>query len=156
VRANLKTLERRGLEAAPRRTSRSLPMALLRAREAVMSRFRPLMASHGVTEQQWRAIRVLAESGPLDASQLAARCCILRPSMTLILRTLGTRKLVARKRNEHDGRRLVLEATPKAIALIRRVAPESNAIYRELETEFGRERVERLLDILEELAMTRP
>jgi homoprotocatechuate degradation regulator HpaR len=131
-------------------------MALLRAREAVMSRFRPLLASHGVTEQQWRVIRVLAESGPLDATQLSARCCILRPSMTLILRTLGTRKLVARKRNEHDSRRLVLEATPRAIALIRKVAPQGNAIYQALETEFGRERVERLLDILEELAMTRP
>ena len=52
--------------------------------------------------------------------------------------------------------RLVLEATPKALALIGKVAPEGNAIHQALEREFGRERVERLLDILEELAMTRP
>lgn len=133
-------------------TSRSLPMALLRAREAVMSRFRPLLAAHGVTEQQWRVIRFLSESGPQDATQLSARCCILRPSMTLILRALCSRKLVARKRNARDGRRLVLEATPKAIALIRKVAPESNAIYQAIENEFGKERVDGLLDILEELA----
>jgi hypothetical protein len=46
-------------------------------------------------------------------------------------------KLVARKRNEHDGRRLVLDATPKAIALIHKVAPQSNAIYQALEKELG-------------------
>ncbi|MGH7006661.1 MAG: hypothetical protein ACREIP_22160, partial [Alphaproteobacteria bacterium] len=34
--------------------SRSLPMQLLRAREAVMQRFRPMLHQHGVTEQQWR------------------------------------------------------------------------------------------------------
>jgi homoprotocatechuate degradation regulator HpaR len=139
----------------PRRTDRSLPMALLRARESVMRRFRPLLASHHVTEQQWRILRVLAESGPVGATQLAARCCILRPSMTLIVRTLARRKLVSRKRDPHDGRRLVLEATPAAIALIQRVAPGSNAIYRELEAEFGRERLEHLLDVLEALSGTR-
>ena len=41
--------------------SRSLPMQLLRAREAVMQRFRPMLHQHGVTEQQWRVIRVLVE-----------------------------------------------------------------------------------------------
>ena len=143
------------MPATLRPTSRSLPIALLAAREAVMTRFRPLLASHRVTEQQWRVIRVLAESGPLDATQLSTRCCILRPSMTLILRTLEARKLVSRKRNAHDGRRLVLEATPKALALIRKVAPESNKIYQALEKEFGRKRLERLLDILEDLTRTR-
>jgi homoprotocatechuate degradation regulator HpaR len=131
-------------------------MALLRAREAVMARFRPLLADYGVTEHQWRVLRVLVESGPVDATLLSARCCILKPSMTLMLRTLVQRKLVARRRNSADGRRLVLEATPKAMALIEKVAPQSNAIYHELEVEFGAERVERLLDILDELARTKP
>ena len=139
-----------------RSTDRSLPMALLRAREAVMIRFRPLLAAHRVTEQQWRVLRVLAESGPQDATQLAARCCILRPSMTLILRTLAARKLVSRRRHERDGRRLMLEATAKALDLIAKVAPETNSIYRTLEAEFGRERLEGLLDVLEELSNTRP
>jgi homoprotocatechuate degradation regulator HpaR len=130
-------------------------MALLRAREATMTRFRPLLASHGVTEQQWRVIRVLAESGPLDATQLSARCCILRPSMTLILRTLEGRKLVSRKRNANDARRLIIDATPKAMALIQEVAPQSNQIYQTLESEFGTKRLEQLVDILEELTNTR-
>ena len=44
------------------RTQRSLPMALLRARELLMERFRPMLSAHGVTEQQWRVLRVLHES----------------------------------------------------------------------------------------------
>jgi homoprotocatechuate degradation regulator HpaR len=136
----------------PRKTGRSLPMALLRAREAVMARFRPLLSAHGMTEQQWRVLRVLHESGPLDATRLANRCCILKPSMTLIVRALVERRLIARRGHAEDGRRMIMKATPKAIALIQKVTRHTNAIYRGIEIEFGRDRVERLLDALEELA----
>ena len=43
-----------------REFSRSLPMSLLRAREAVMRQFRPSLRDHGLTEQQWRILRALA------------------------------------------------------------------------------------------------
>lgn len=58
-------------------TDRTLPMALLRAREAVMDMFRPHLAAHGVTEQQWRVMRVLAELDGADAQMLAAKANIL-------------------------------------------------------------------------------
>jgi homoprotocatechuate degradation regulator HpaR len=155
VKAHIKSMIPGARQTAPRRTDRSLPMVLLRAREAVMRRFRPLLAAHGMTEQQWRVLRVLDESGPLDATQLSLRCCILKPSMTLIARTLVRRKLVTRRQCTEDGRRVILQATPKAAALIAKVSPQSNAIYRQLEREFGLQRIERLLDILDELAETR-
>lgn len=60
-------------------TRRTLPIALLRAREAVMERFRPVLNSHDITEQQWRVIRVLQEHGATDASKLAELACILPP-----------------------------------------------------------------------------
>ena len=45
----------------------SLPMALLRAREATMRWFRPHLAAHGLTEQRWRVLRALTSAdGPLD------------------------------------------------------------------------------------------
>ena len=44
----------------------SLPLQLLKAREAAMARFRPMLRSHGLTEQQWRVIRVLAAADGLD------------------------------------------------------------------------------------------
>lgn len=66
----------------PRETRRSLPIALLRAREAMMQHFRPMLAVHDLTEQQWRVLRVLAESGAKDATQLAELAQILGPSLS--------------------------------------------------------------------------
>jgi homoprotocatechuate degradation regulator HpaR len=139
---------------APRLTRRSLPMALLRAREAVMSRFRPLLAEHGVTEQQWRVIRILGEAGPLDATELSRRCVILMPSLTRIIRALSDRKLITRRTDRDDGRRIVLDVTSKSRTMIVSMLPDIEGVYSELEAEFGKERLERTLDVLEKLAAT--
>ena len=42
-------------------TKRSLTIGLLRARESLMLSFRPMLAKHKFTEQQWRVLRVLGE-----------------------------------------------------------------------------------------------
>ena len=74
---------------AMRPFSASLPMALLQAREAAMRLFRPLLAEHDLTEQQWRVIRALAATEePLDAGELAHRTFLLAPSLTRILQYL--------------------------------------------------------------------
>lgn len=135
----------------PRDTRRSLPIALLRARESVMSRFRPMLTAHDVTEQQWRVMRTLGEAGPLEATELADRACVLAPSLTRIIKTLEDRKLITRERHGTDGRRVLLEIAPAGAALIRSVTPESRAIYAELEARFGKKRIETLLDQLEKL-----
>ena len=127
-------------------------MALLRAREAVMTRFRPLLAAHDINEQQWRVIRVLGEHAALDATELASRANILAPSLTRMIRTLTERGLILRARDRADGRRVMLSIAPKGRALLAEVAPESAAIYRRLEAEYGPDRVAELIDLLIELA----
>jgi homoprotocatechuate degradation regulator HpaR len=136
----------------PRDTRRALPIALLRAREAVVARFRPVLAARDVTEQQWRVIRVLAEDSPLDASEVANRACVLAPSLTRIIKALEDRRLITRERDPGDGRRISLSITPTGLAMIREVTPETCAIYAEIEARYGREHIERLLDMLCELA----
>ncbi len=138
----------------PRDTRRSLPIALLRAREAVMSRFRPMLARHDVTEQQWRVIRTLGEVPQLEANELAERACVLAPSLTRIIKSLEDRGLIARTRHETDGRRVLLTITPAGTDLIRAVVPESARIFAELEARYGRDRIHSLLDQLEELTAT--
>ncbi len=135
----------------PRRTRRSLPMALLRARETVMDEFRPMLDRHGVTEQQWRVVRVLAEAGQLDASEVAVGASILAPSLTRIIRNLEDRKLIRRKKDAADGRRVILEIAPAGAALIRRAMPESAAAYERLDARFGATRINKLLDMLDEI-----
>ena len=138
-----------------RPTSRSLPIALLRARESVMAQIRPLLARRGLTEQQWRVLRVLDEAGPLEATELAGQSCILTPSMTRILKALEERGMVRRERHATDGRRALIHITDSARDVIRAAAPESNRINDELVAAFGEEHMDMLLDMLERLAKTR-
>ena len=46
------------LTLLPPSTRRSLPMALLRAREVIMAHFRPMLARHDITEQQLSLIHI--------------------------------------------------------------------------------------------------
>ncbi|WP_411505136.1 homoprotocatechuate degradation operon regulator HpaR [Brucella anthropi] len=136
----------------PRNTRRSVPIALLRAREAVMSHFRPMLAQHDITEQQWRVIRILAETDIVDASEMAERAFILAPSLTRIIRSLEERGIITKTRDENDGRRVLLQITPAGLAIIKEVAPESRLIYQMIEERFGRERIDQLLVMLDDLA----
>ncbi|WP_136658536.1 homoprotocatechuate degradation operon regulator HpaR [Nitratireductor sp. XY-223] len=135
-----------------RATSRALPIALLRARETVMGQIRPMLADAGVTEQQWRVLRVLAEDGGMDPTDIAEKSCLLLPSLTRILKFLEENGLVTRKRHETDGRRHLVQITDKGRQLIDEKAPASNRIYAELEKSFGAKKMYRLLDLLDELA----
>ena len=136
----------------PRDTRRSLPIALLRAREAVMGHFRPMLAIHDVTEQQWRVIRIVAEAGTLDASEMADRAFILAPSLTRIIRSLEERGFITKSKDEQDGRRVLLRITPAGLKIINEVSPDSRMIYKAIENRFGRDRIEQLLEMLDELA----
>lgn len=136
----------------PRSLNRSLPMALLRAREAVASRFRPLLMEHSLTDPQWRVLRVLGEQSPLDATEVAARANVLAPSLTRIVKLLEERGLVTRCRDENDARRTALRITVEGTYLIGQVTPEINRLYAELIGHYGAERVETLLDMLNDLA----
>ncbi len=134
-----------------RQTRRSLPIALLRARETVMGPIREMLASSGVNEQKWRVLRVLAENGPLELSQVAHLACLLLSSLTRMVRPMEAEGLVRRSTPPEDRRKTVLEITPEGLALIRAHAPHSAALFRRIEEGFGAERLELLLDLLEEL-----
>lgn len=132
-------------------TSRSLPIALLRAREKVMGPIRAMLANAGVTEQQWRVLRVLNERGPLDPTEIADRSCLLLPSLTRILQTLEAKGLVTREAHPTDRRRLVITITDGGRSLIEANLHESQRLNAWLKDTFGEEKLGHLLDLLNEL-----
>ena len=138
-------------ETGLRATSRSLPIALLRAREAVMAPIREMLADAGVTEQQWRVLRVLEEIGPAQVSRVAREASLLAPSLTRIAQTLAEKGLVTRNASGSDGRRFMLAISNAGQALLARYREQSNRIAEDLRTRFGPEKVELLLDLLNEL-----
>ncbi len=139
-------------KALPMRAfSESLPMALLRTREAVMCLFRPGLRSRGVTEQQWRILRALAHVGPMEVTELAEATFLLAPSLSRILPDLEKKHLVSRKQVDSDLRRSVVSLEPKGLRLISSHAPDSERIYAEIAERFGVERVTQLFALLHEL-----
>lgn len=131
---------------------KSLPIMLLRAREAVMQRFRPMLKTYRLSEQQWRVLRVLKEHGACAPTELAKQSVILMPSLTRILVNLENRDLIERTRHAEDGRRQVAALTIKGRALIAEITPQSAAIYSAIEAEFGAQDVHELMQTLRRLA----
>ncbi len=116
-----------------------------------MSRFRPGLRTHGVTEQQWRVLRALAGHPGLEITELAARTCLHPPSLSRILPDLAARGLVARRPVASDMRRSVVALAPGGLDLIAAHAPQSEKIYRAIEERFGPERLRQLFELLGEL-----
>jgi len=131
-------------------TRRSIPIALIRAREKVMLPIREMLADSGITEQQWRILRVLEEYGPQDASTLAERACLLLPSQTRIVQTLLEKGLVTRQADERDRRRQTVAITEAGAAIIEDKLGEAKAIAARIEDVIGKEKLAQLLDILED------
>jgi len=129
----------------------SLPMALLRTREAVVQRFRTVLSRHGLTEQQWRILRALDGRDGLEVSLLAEQCRILLPSMTGILKRMESRGLVRRDANQADGRSTLVRLTEASEALLEQIKPEVVEVYKEIERILGKRKLEQLYALLEEL-----
>jgi homoprotocatechuate degradation regulator HpaR len=139
-------------KALPMRAfSESLPMALLRTREAVMRLFRPALRGRGVTEQQWRILRALAHSGSMEVTALADATFLLGPSLSRILPDMERRQLVSRRPVDADLRRSRISLEPKGLRLIALHAPESEQTYAEIAQRFGEARVTQLFTLLHEL-----
>jgi homoprotocatechuate degradation regulator HpaR len=119
----------------------SLAGTLLGAREAVMEPIRPLLRDAGVTEQQWRVLRVVNDEGSINASSLADAAMLHGPSVTRILRELKDRGLIERRADPEDARRSIIRITIEGEELVRVTAQQTRAILDQYATVFGRERV---------------
>src|ERR1700712_3032455 len=134
--------------APMREFSRSLPMSLLRAREAVMRQFRPSLRNHGLTEQQWRILRALTAVETIEVTELARTAFLLGPSLSRILRDLEARQLIERKVAEADQRRAVVSISADGLKLIAAVAPSSEAIYAAITKRYGARKLAALQEML--------
>jgi len=140
-----------GRRVPMREFSRSLPMSLLRAREAVMRHFRPSLRDHALTEQQWRILRALAAIDAIEVTELARVAFLLGPSLSRILRDLEARRLIERRVAKADLRRAVVSITAKGLKLIEAVAPSSEAIYAVITRRYGARKLADLQDMLHAL-----
>jgi homoprotocatechuate degradation regulator HpaR len=116
---------------------RNLPLLLLQGRELVLAHFRPILQSNGITEHQWRIVRVLVETGPLEPREIGEHCRISSPSLAGVLARMEVLGLITRRRMENDQRRVLVSLTARSRGLAERMAPEIEAVYRQIERLVG-------------------
>lgn len=121
-----------------------------------MGPIRVMLLKAGVTEQQWRVLRVLDETGKTDASEIARRACLLMPSLTRIIQKLQEKGYVTRNRDVDDGRRQILDITKAGQDFIEANMAQSRKISDSLEERFGRDKILQLLDLLNALDELKP
>jgi len=133
---------------------RNLPLLLLQARERVIARFRPVLNAHGITEQQWRIVRALIDTGPLEPREIGDLCRISSPSLAGVLSRMEELRYITRRRLDHDQRRVRVSLTPRSRGLAARMAPQIEATYRDIETVIGAEFSVRFYRALDQLIGT--
>jgi homoprotocatechuate degradation regulator HpaR len=142
--------------AANRLQHRNLPLLLLQARERVIGHFRPILHAHGITEQQWRIVRVLLEVNALEPREIGELCGISSPSLAGVLERMEHAGLVLRRRMERDQRRVQVSLTARSRAMAARMAPQIDATYGRLEKQLGKVFVRQLHDGLDRVMANLP
>lgn len=116
-----------------------------------MRRFRPNLTEHGVTEQQWRILRVLMDEDGLEPRQLSERCLISSPSIAGVLMRMEEAGFIKRKRMDHDHRRVTVTITPATKKLAKNMEPIIERQYAELEKLVGVKQLQQVYDALDTL-----
>lgn len=130
----------------------SLPMILYRTLDAVMPAYRELFARHGLTEQQWRVLRVIWTSDNVTSSRLSEHTLLSPPSLVNIIDRLEKKGIVARIRSVEDRREIYVVATARGRALQEIVTPQVSAIHERLRASVSDEEWDALQSALLKIA----
>jgi homoprotocatechuate degradation regulator HpaR len=127
----------------------NLPQLFLKAREGLMSHFRPILNHFGVTDQQWRILRVLDEHEQLEPRELCDLCQILSPSMAGVLARMEDLGLIQRNRMAEDQRRVLVRLAPGGERFMDEMAPLIDLQYQHIEQAYGKRAIAELANALE-------
>jgi homoprotocatechuate degradation regulator HpaR len=132
---------------------RNLPRLLLQAREAVMAHTRPSLREHGLSDQQWRVLRVLGEHAHctegVETGRVAKEAFLLGPSLTGVLTRMERAGLIARSRCAQDARRTVVRATRLGLSKVVQLSQAIEAHYEWMESELGKHKLAQLYQLLD-------
>lgn len=135
--------------------SHSLPMVLYRTLDAVMPRFRKIFNEFGLTEQQWRVLRVLWDLEAVPLNRLAALTLVPAPSLVGVVDRLERDQLVTRQRSEADRRKVNVVLTSQGAALEGDIMPRVASAYADLKQSVDAQTWDQVLEGLNAIAATR-
>jgi homoprotocatechuate degradation regulator HpaR len=132
--------------------TRSLPMMLYRSLDAVTPRFRKIFSDFGLTEQQWRVLRVLWERQDVTLNELSGITLISAPSLVGVVDRLQGMGLVERRRSDADRRKVYVLATQKGGELEAKVMPQVASAYAALKQSVDAETWDQVLKGLQQIS----
>ncbi len=121
-----------------------------------MAFFRPSLNQHDLTEQQWRIMRILRQQGEIEIFQLAQQACILKPSMTGVLARMERDGLIRRWKSEYDQRRVLVCLSEKGQQCFVDMSDDMERNYQRILEQFGDDKLQQLLGLLDELKQIKP
>lgn len=134
---------------------RNLPRLLLQAREAVMAHRRPSLREQGLSDQQWRVLRVLGEHAHepagIETGRIAREAYLLGPSLTGVLSRMERDGLITRERCPQDARRTVVRATTLGLDKVQTLSESIEAHYRWMAQQLGKARLAQLYALLDDV-----
>lgn len=107
---------------------------LLIAASHVREKLDEVCSEYGITHGQYNVLRILRGAAPEGHSrcEIAERLLERAPDVTRLIDRLEEQGLAGRLRSKTDRRRSVSRITPKGLALLDRMEPRIQDLYREI------------------------
>ena len=120
-----------------------------------MAHTRPSLRAHGLSDPQWRVLRVLGEhadeAAGVETGRVASEAYLLGPSLTGVLSRMARDGLIERTRCPLDARRTVVRATAQGLAKVQALSQTIEAHYAWIEQELGKTKLKALYELLDSL-----
>lgn len=132
-------------------------LGLLReARSVHKQHLQPYLREVGVTEDQWRVLRVLSKNSEIinsgiDAKNISRKSGIMSSSLTGVLARMERDELITRSRNENDGRFIIVKVTALGLHKAQKIAGITQDYYKALSQAMGEDEMNTLYALLNQL-----
>lgn len=113
-----------------------------------MAHTRPSLRAHGLSDQQWRVLRVLGEHAQdpegVETGRVAKEAFLLGPSLTGVLTRMARDGLIERSPCPQDARRTVVRATAAGLEKVQALSKSIEAHYDWMERQLGKQALQNL------------
>ena len=120
-----------------------------------MAHTRPSLRAHGLSDQQWRVLRVLGEHaqapGGVETGRVAREAYLLGPSLTGVLTRMERDGLIERSRCPQDARRTEVRATSEGLAKVQALSQTIEVHYAWMEAQLGKASLQALYGLLDQV-----
>jgi homoprotocatechuate degradation regulator HpaR len=120
-----------------------------------MGHTRPSLREHGLSDQQWRVLRVLGEHAHdragVETGRVAKEAFLLGPSLTGVLTRMERDGLIERQRCPLDARRTVVRATALGLAKVQALSRSIESHYAWMEGQLGKTVLQELYALLDQV-----